>query len=88
MILTIRDDMAREFVRNSNDFRLARKKKFVTYMLVRFNAQGDLRIFLREEIGRIQHVVWLSESDLSLWANSSVESHFHLTTPRGSKCRK
>lgn len=87
MIISLIDDKAKEFAKESNIFRLVKKKKFVVQLVIRFDHQNKLRVFLREEVGKVQHVVWLSEEELSAWANSPVESHFHLTTPRGAKCR-
>ena len=39
-------------------------------------------LFRSEEVGKIQHVVWLSEDELSEWVNSPIESHFHYTKPK------
>jgi hypothetical protein len=87
MIISLLDNKAKQFAKDSNVFRLVKKKKFVTQLIIRYDHQDNLRVFLREEVGKVQHVVWLSEEELSTWANSPVESHFHLTTPRGAKCR-
>jgi len=88
MIISLQDEKAEQFAKESNLFRLAKKKKFVTQLIIRYDFQNNLRVFLREEVGHVQHVAWLSEEELEKWVNSPTESHFHMTTPRGRKGRK
>lgn len=88
MHVAFQDAKAKQFAAESSLFHHLKRRKFVISLVVRFDRKDNLRIFLREEIGKVQHVVWLSEEELREWINSPIESHFHFTKPRTGSRKK
>jgi hypothetical protein len=79
MIISVVDDKAQEFVNTSPLFKKLAKKKYIYSIVAYTNKKNDIRIFIREEVGKKQSVTWLSESDIEAWTDSSSQSYMHFS---------
>ena len=75
-------DVANELIKTSPLIKKLKKKPSIQSMLVHINRRNELRIFIREELGRVQNVVWLSEQDAEAWVDSEHKSYLHFSKKR------
>ena len=88
MVVTAIDDKARKYIKSNSIVACLEKKKFLDSIIVRFNNKNELRVFIREEIGRTQFVAWLSEKEIQEWIDSETQAYMHFLKKRRNENAK